>query len=691
MWLPWYLPQSQIDKMQDMGLKLPANEIFSANQNSIKDAIVSLDHGSCTGCFISKDGLILTNHHCAYSEIQQHSSVKNDYLKKGFWARSPEDELPNKEKTATLLIDARDLTPLFKTALKGISGRVATQQIIDSLSTTILDTLSIPNEYKAEIKDFYYQNQFYLLITQTFRDVRLVAAPPGDIAQFGGEDDNWMWPRHSADFAFYRIYTSPDGKPADYHSDNVPYHPGRVLSITTDGINKGDFTMTLGYPGNTQRYITSIGIKETHDLINPVIADVRGIRQKIWEKNMRKSHSVGIQYADKFASSSNYYKYAIGQNKSIEEQNLITQRQKEETQLSNWIDSMPEIKTEYGNLLTSNRLLYLMRKKLTKTTFITLESLINGPEIGTLVIKAFNLYSILRQDMPSSEKAQLEIENLKRTGNKFFKDFSPEIDKQVFKAMIDYYQNNLDDSLQIEQEKLFGQYKDIKSLVNNIYSNSYFSSVENFEKLLQKPSVEKLENDAAFAFYRRVFKDFGPVYTMFNRFEQQIDYSMHRYLKVLTQRYPERDFYPDANSSLRLSFGKVSGYSPADGIFFSAFSTYKGLIEKNNSGNKGYKTETNLKDLFNNNISEFSKKGEELSLCFISDNDITGGNSGSPVLNGKGEIVGLAFDGNWEGMASDLSFTPDYQRCINVDIRYILYITRHLGNAPRLLNEIILN
>ncbi|PWD99131.1 S46 family peptidase [Marinilabilia rubra] len=686
MWLPWNLPQSQINQMQKMGLEISIDEIYSSQKASLKDAIVSLDNGSCTGSFISTRGLLLTNHHCAYGEIQEHSSVENDYLKKGFWAESLDDELPNPGKTATLLIEARNLTGIFNSALENVSGTEETLNTIDSLTSTILDTLRVGPDYDAQIKDFLFQNEFYLFITQTFKDVRLVGAPPEDIGQFGGEHDNWMWPRHSADFALFRVYTSPDGKPADYHPKNIPFHPSKVLDISTGGINKNDFTMTLGYPGSTDRYLTSTGIKETQNILNPLIADVRGIRQKIWEKNMRKSHATGIQYADKYASSYNFYKYAIGQNESIKELSLISRRQKQEQNFETWMDSIPEVEAKYNNVLTSNRLLYTMRKKLTKTTYITLESLINGPEIGSLVVNAFGLYSNVRREDGDPVKTIELIKDLESKAHKFFRDFSPDIDKKVFRAMLKYYQENLEDSLQITSEQLLGNSGNIRKLAKEIYEESAFSNPERFRQLLKNPKTKAFESDPAFAFYKRVFQDFGPVYSMFNRFDRQLDLSMHRYIKARQLHQPDKNFYPDANSTMRLSYGYVDGYSAPDGNEFPAFSSLKGLISKAESSKLHYQTQVSLESLFFKPGS--NSPNINTPLCFISNNDITGGNSGSPVLNGNGEIIGLAFDGNWEGMASDLSYNSKYQRCVNADIRYVLFLIENLGQASHLIEEI---
>jgi len=681
MWLPWHLPQSQIEKMQEMGLELTVDEIFSINGNSLNFSIVSLDNGSCTGSFVSDKGLLLTNHHCAYGDIQQHSSVDNNLLSTGFRAQSLASEIPNPGKTATILIDAKNLTPVFNSALKNVSSRPETKHIIDSISKVILDTVSIAKGQDVEIKDFLYQNQFFLLITQTFRDVRLVAAPPEDIAQFGGERDNWMWPRHSADFAFYRVYCSPEGMPADYDPRNVPYKPKRFLTISKQGVKEGDFTMTLGFPGETERYITAAGMKESFDIINPVIADVRKIKQAIWEENMKNSRETGIRYADKYANSANFQKYAIGQNESIEELGLIDSREEMETHLQNRIYD----EEKFRKILTSSQILYMMRKNLTKTTIITIESLINGPEISSLIIEAFNLYGLLKEDHVPQTVLTEELEKLKKSGDNFFKDFSAAIDKEVFAEMLTYYLQNLNDSLRVSDEILFKNATNTRDLSDKIYSGSLFANSEKFKDFIAAPSSEKLVSDPGFGFYYDLFQEFGPVYAMYIRIDDQINYLMHRYLSMLMESDSTDGLYPDANSTLRLSFGKIVPYSPEDGITYASFSTFRGMKEKINSGKTAYQTKTDVQLLF-----EVGKKtyGKNLPLCFISDNDISGGNSGSPVLNNRGEIVGLAFDGNWEGMASDISYSSDLQRCISVDIRYILFLIEKFAGEHYLSEEL---
>ncbi|WP_291859221.1 S46 family peptidase [Marinilabilia sp.] len=687
MWLPWFLPQSQLDKMQEMGFELSSEEIYSTSRPSLKDAIVSLDDGSCTGSFISKKGLILTNHHCANGDIQKHSSVETDRLKNGFWAQSSGEEIPNPGKTATLLVDVQDLTTIFSPVLKNASTRMELEMKIDSLSGLILDTLSLAPSHEAEIKDFSFRNRFFLIVTKTYRDVRLVAAPPEDIAQFGGEKDNWKWPRHSADFALYRIYCSPEGESADYHPENIPYTPKKSLEISTNGVEENDFALTLGYPGNTQRYITAEGISETYKIINPLITEISGFKQKIWEEQMPRSRQTEIMYSEKYASLMNFSQYTSGQNKSISKLNLIEERRRLEDTIQQWIMQSPKTEENYASLLSSMETLYQMRGNLTHTSFLTFETILSGTETGQFVLKTFELFSLINEETSSAEKKDDLIKQMKEKADHHYDNFSPTLDREVFLSLMNYYRTNAPDSIRINDSTLLGTFNNFEQLADAIYTRSYFSSRTRFEELMNNPQLMNFLTDPAFDFYLRVLQEFGPVYSMFIRIDRQIDFSMHRYFKLLKMKDPERNFYPDANSSMRLSYGTVKGYSPRDGIYYQPFTSQKGIFGKIRSQKPEYQSAINFKELFETDGRNWYASEQETTLCFITNNDISGGNSGSPVLNAGGQLVGLAFDGNLEGMASDLSYSEKFQRCINVDIRYILFLIDKMGQSPHLLKE----
>lgn len=688
MWLPWNLGKTQIEKMQQMGLELSPGEIYNTRETSLKDAIVSLDSGSCSGSFISQSGLLLTNHHCAFSEIQTHSSLTNDYLKKGFWAKNLSDELPNPGKTASVLLRVDDVTALFQEVLDQEMNNSDRERKTDSITALITDTASQKGRFTARVKDFYYQNQFFLFVSETFKDVRLVAAPPENLGQFGGDLDNWTWPRHSADFALFRVYAAADGTPADYSPTNVPYKPKKHLSIATQGSKQDDFTMILGYPGETQRFITSFGIEEATEILNPVVADVRSIKQKIWKDKMHDSPLIGIQYADKYATSSNYQKYASGQIMSIREGDLLLQREELEQRFGEWVEASDSSTREsYHQVVASAGLLYLLRQNLAETSITTLETLINGPDINAFILEGFALYSALKQSS-SDEKITRLTNELKKQGPQFFRDFDASVDRQVFKAMIEYYRQNLGDSSRMSDAQIFAEAKDLSTLSETIYSQSIFTDPARFNAFLAQPQFAAIENDPGFRFMMRVVEYYAPVYTIFNRFESQLELTMGKYVKGLMAMQPDRDFYPDANSTLRLTYGKIGAYTPRDGILYKAFSSQKGLIEKVNSGNSNYELADSLISLYKrDNFGPYQMSDHELPLCFISDNDITGGNSGSAVLNARGQIVGLAFDGNREGMSSDMAYIQGLQKCVSVDVRHILYLIEELGDASHLTEE----
>lgn len=687
MWLPWMMPQSRIDKMQEMGFQLTADDIYSSSQPSLKDAIVSLDDGSCTGSFISDNGLLLTNHHCANGDIQSHSWLERDLLKNGFWAQNQHEELPNPGKTATLLIEAKNLTSHFTPVIQNADTRLALEQKIDSLSQIILDTLSLKPFQEATIKDFNFSTRFFLIITKTFQDVRLVAAPPENIAQFGGEKDNWTWPRHSADFALYRVYCSPEGNPTDYHAENIPYTPVKSLKISIGNLEENDFTMTLGYPGNTQRHLTSAGIRETSEIINPLITEIESIKQQIWKRHMAKSRETEIMYAEKYAELVNFVQFTAGQNKSIKDLQLIKKRKALEESIQQWMKYSPDLDTAYATLFPSMEALYTVRKDLTKISFITLETILGGTEISQFVMETFELFTLLNEKSSSQKQKEILIEQMKARANDFFEDFDAGVDREVFLKMMDYYRSNSNENERIEDSTLLAGFSGFEQLADAIYSKSHFSSRKKFEELMNNPNLISFLTDHAFAFHLRILQEFGPVYAMFNRMDLQLDFYMHQYLKVLKSKTPDGTFYPNANSSLRLSYGKITGYSPRDGVFYEPFTTPVGIFEKIASGEPVYRSDTDFTNLFQDEWEDWYRDKNQPGLCFITNNDISGGNSGSPVLNAQGQIIGLAFDGNQEGMASDLAYSPSLQRCINVDIRYILFLIEKVGKNPSLIEE----
>jgi hypothetical protein len=691
MWQLYNLSACNYQKMQSLGLQIRKDSLYNTSNPSLKDAVVSLNNGSCTGSFISNEGLVITNNHCVLDDVQKHSSVTSNYLENGFWAIDKSSELPNMGGTATILIDALDVTQDILTKIPVDADELRRTFLIDSISNEIVIQHESNSNYLLEVNPFYEGNQFVLLISQVFEDVRLVASPPSTIAQFGRDEDNWMWPRHSADFALLRVYTGPDGKPAPYSENNIPYKPKKVLAIHTGGISNGDFSMVMGYPGSTQRYISSYGIEEIEKIINPVVIDVRGQKQSIWENGMESNSALKIQYASKYAESSNYWKYAIGQNLAIQKKNMVANRKMRELRFQKWLAENPERLNEYGYILPSLGVIYAFKTSSVKNSIVTMETLATGPDLFLLSLEALYFKSRLESAENNSELIDEAKAEFQESTDEMFKGFNSEIDKKVFVAMLEYYRKNLPDSLRATDKEIFihKNRKSNSSLADYIYQNSILTNNERFTKFMANPNVKTLKNDPALLFVETIMNQYGESYFVMEEIESQIDVLMRHYTKGLLEMDSIQESYPDANSTLRLTYGTVQSYAPQDGVIYKHFTTTNGLLQKVATAPSIYQLPDSFKTILTtNDFGNYHQPDGQMPVCFITNNDITGGNSGSPVLNGRGELVGLAFDGNWEGMGSDLEYMPHSQMCVNVDIRYILFVIDKYAGAQWLLDEI---
>lgn len=966
MWLLNLLGKVNYTTMKKMGLKLSAEEIYSVNKSSLKDAIVALDHGSCTGELISSEGLILTNHHCGYSEIQSHSSVEHDYLTDGFWAMTKDQELPNIGKTASFLVRIQDVTDRVNKELKEGMTEGERNEAIEKISETIISETVKGNHYEAQVKSLYKSNKFYLFVLETFKDIRLVGAPPSSIGKFGADTDNWMWPRHTGDFSMFRVYCGKDGKPAEYSKDNVPYKPKKHLTISLKGVKKNDFAMVMGYPGSTQRFLTSWGVEETLKEQNPAIIKIRGLKQEIMMKDMRASDKVRIQYAAKYSQSSNYWKYAIGQNKGLKRLKVYEQKQELENKLDKWINSNPKRKAKYGEGLGLIESAYKQRKVEQKAMQYWGEALWGGAEILSFAYQASEYAGTLTENHSNPEKLKEATDKIREGAKKHFKDYNPETDQKVLAALLKLYYKDIDKKYHPEIFTLIEQeYKgDFELFAKDLFEKSIFASKEKFEEFLNEPvhekalfgsqlilftvrsymlysnlnefkSIEDVETSAAefnknaetyflsvppksefVSVFNQLYKDAKPeqlpeiyetinqkyngsiekyadamyansIFTDKDRFEEfmkkpvndkifaesqlvKFTYSLKlmkqelnkktqnteeideakiqlrklgkmfykgfdvskeketlkklikttykdvpenllpnfmknyvnkkykgnidkfvddvfkksivnnkkRFLnfvknpklktlnkdlffkvsedvsenlkakllkqdlafsamisifKKLKSRMIENDrafsamrsclgvyfslqgslgnystdlkkgqrlfvaglldmkknkkFYPDANSTMRLTYGKVGDYEPKDAVYYSHFTTLKGYMEKEDADNPEFVVTDKLKELYRKkDYGQYGHKGE-MRVCFTTNNDITGGNSGSPVLNAKGHLIGTAFDGNWEAMSGDIAFEHKLQKCINVDIRFVLFIIDKYAGASHLIKE----
>jgi uncharacterized protein YeaO (DUF488 family) len=687
MWLLPLIQKLNIKRMNEMGFHLSAEDIYSINRSSLKDAVVALDGGQCTAEMISEEGLLLTNHHCGYENIQEHSSIEHDYLTNGFWAMSRNEELPNPNKSATFLISMQDVTDKINTELYATMTEEERDAKIKEISSRLESEASDSILFlDAQIESFFSGTQFYLIITQTFKDVRLVGAPPSSIGKFGGETDNWIWPRHTGDFSIFRVYCSPDGKPAEYSAKNVPLHPKHYLPISLRGVKEGDFSMIMGYPGNTNRYITSFGIKELVNETNPNRVKIRGLKQDIWQHDMAESDKIRIQYSAKFAESSNYYKYSIGQQKFIKQLGLIEKREQLEKQFFDWASADPGRKSKYGDVLNMLHDSYMAKQSYEHVTEYIQEAFLEGIDILSMGLT-------LNSSMALDKKGELHIDaaKIRKFADNYFKDLSIETSKKEAVAMLDIFRKNVPLEFQPDIYKLIQlKYKgDYKKYIDKIYSKTMLTDRSRLEDFIAKPSLKRLWRDPGIQFFGiLVQKYLSEIQPLKDKLDVNITKGSRAYIMGLMEMLGDKSFYPDANSTMRMSYGTVGSYKPADAVKYDYYTTLKGVMEKEDPINPEFVVPEKLKELYrNNDYGRYANDGS-LSLCFITNNDISGGNSGSPVINANGELVGIAFDSNWEGMSSDLAYNEHLQKTICVDIRYVLFVIDKVAGAKNLLDEL---
>ena len=693
MWLPHLLKLVNEEDMQAKGLKITAEDIYSVNQSSLKDAIVSLNGGSCTAEMISPEGLMLTNHHCAYDVIQTHSSVANDYIKDGFWAMSNSEELKNDNLSATFLISIENVTDRFTKALNDNMTETQRGKKISEISKTIVQEQADSTTHTARIKSFFGGNDFYLLVFETFQDVRLVGAPPSSIGNFGGDTDNWMWPRHTGDFSLLRVYTAPDGSPARYAIDNIPYKPKHHLPVQLDGVENEDFTMIMGYPGRTKRYLTSFGVKEALELTNSAIVNIRSKKLDIMKAGMNADEKVKIQYASKYAKTSNYWKYYIGQSKGLKRMNIYKKKLSIEDEFTSWIkrsDSL--VQEKYTSVLGNIETAYLDNKRIAVNRIYLNEAIFQGSEIMSFAYTMQNRIKSLPKD--KKEKA-IALKKLKKIAKEFYKDYNPEVDQELFSAMLEGYYYNVPKSQHAPvfkkiENQLFGFKKlDFDYYAKMVFRKSFFSSSDRCLDFLKNPTKNLVNRDPAYTTMNSIYNKYlEDVYPKRQEIRDIMKKENRLFIQGLREMDTSKKHYPDANSTMRLTYGNVGDYKPGEAIVYDYFTTIEGIIEKEDATNNEFVVHPRLKKLYA--IGDYGKYADSngmLRVNFISNNDITGGNSGSPVINAWGEIIGTAFDGNWEAMSGDITFESQIQRTISVDIRYILFIIDKFAGASYLLEE----
>ncbi|WP_346861863.1 S46 family peptidase [uncultured Draconibacterium sp.] len=689
MWLPSLIHKLNINTMQKMGCELNAEDIYSINQSSLKDAIVALDHGSCTAEVISKDGLLLTNHHCGFGEIQSHSSVEHDYLQDGFWAMSKEEELPNPGKTVTFLVRVEDVTEKVLADLNDEMDESERARKINNAVQELEKEAKGDSHYEVYIRDFFNANQYFLFVTETFNDVRLVGAPPQALGKFGGDTDNWMWPRHTNDFSMFRVYSGPDGKPAEYSEDNIPYQPKHFLPISLKGVEKGDFAMVFGYPGSTNRYKTSFGIEYTMNVTNASRIEVREKKLDIIAEYMATSQKAKIQYASKHARSANYYKNAIGQNEALEKLGIVAQKKELENEFTAWVNADAGRKAKYGEALDLIEKNY-QDVEASKARQYMVEALLMGPEIFLFANSAQPLADLLENPEENQEKISKVAEALKARAEGYFKDYSAETDEKIAAALMKIYADKNNSKYYPSfYADIQGKYKgDYSKYSEKMFQKSVFDNKEELIAFLNNPSLKVLQKDMGYQAATAIFDTFRDISKEQAAGGQELGKGRRLFVAGLMEMNPEKKYYPDANSTMRLTYGTVKDYDPRDGVTYKYYTTTNGYLEKEIPGDYEFDVPARMKELLlDENYGKYADADGKLHTCFLTDNDITGGNSGSPVINGKGELIGIAFDGNWEAMSGDLDFEDNLQRCINVDIRFVLWVVDVYAGAQNLIDE----
>ena len=691
MWLPQLLQAMNESDMQAHGLQLTAEDLYSVNNSSMKDAIVSLG-GFCTAEMISSEGLMLTNHHCAFGSIQEHSSVSNDYLKDGFWAMSRDEELPNEGLTASFLVSIEDVTARVVAELNTDMTEQERRVKIREISKTIVDEATEGTHYNARVKSFFGGNDFYIMKYETFKDVRLVGAPPSSIGKFGGDTDNWMWPRHTGDFALYRIYCAPDGTPAEYSVENVAYQPKHHLPIQLNGVENGDYTMIFGFPGSTDRYLTSYGVKEALDITNQTTVDIRDEKLAIMKVGMDASKRTKIQYAAKYAQTSNYWKYFIGQSKGLKSMKVYDKKVAIEDEFRAWVAEDEARMEKYGEALNLIESAYKTNQKIALNRTYLNEAVFMGSEI---MYWSFKMNRAIESLPKEGKERNVAIRAIKKEAKEFYKDYNTSVDQELFASMLEMYYYNVPKTqhapvFKTIENQLFGFKKlDFDWYAKNAFKRSVFSSRDKFFAFLENPSSTRIERDPAYktimSIYNQYIEQISPKRAIVG---EELTQGNRLFIAGLREMNPDKTYYPDANSTMRATYGNVGDYNPGEAMHYDYFTTIDGIMQKEDATNEEFNVPERLKELYEvGDYGQYADKDGNLRINFISNNDITGGNSGSPVINAWGEIVGTAFDGNWEAMSGDIAFEKEIQRTISVDIRYTMFIIDKYAGATHLIDE----
>lgn len=689
MWLPLFLQQLNEKQMKGMGMKISAKDIYNINSGSLKDAIVSFG-GFCTGEVISSKGLVLTNHHCGFDAIQNHSTLERNYIRDGFWAKSQSEEIPNQGLFVTFIIRIEDVS---KQVLNGVNINMSESERQSAIDKNIV---GLRKEVKKEsyqdsfIRPFFEGNQYFLFVTETYRDVRLVGAPPSSIGNFGKDTDNWMWPRHTGDFSMFRIYAGKDNKPAEYSADNIPYTPKKSLSISLDGVNEGDFTMVFGFPGRTNQYLHSAAVQQIMEVNDPAKIAIRDKALAVIDVFMRKDEQIKIQYAAKYASISNSWKKWQGEVLGLTSTNAVGKKKTYETEFQKRVNANPALKEKYGNLLADLEAAYTELKPFGYARDYYLE-ITSRVELYTIAGWLSSLRMAHERD--GQKGYEQRMKQLKTQLYGLYDEYNAEVDQKLFETLLTMYIKDQDENYQspVLRKWLAESNNNMAQLAASVYNETILDEKEKIMALLEKPMTEVLDfikNEKRVELVIDMVNTYSNKVTKnLNEIQARINKLTRTYMQAQMEVMKEKKFYPDANSTLRVTYGNVKGYNPRDAVKYDFYTYLDGVMDKYKPGDYEFDVPEKLRDLYKNkDYGQYGNKGK-MPVCFIAMNHTTGGNSGSPALDAYGNLIGLNFDRVWEGTMSDINYDPSICRNIMVDIRYVLFIVDKYAGASHLVKE----